>query len=224
MAKIWTDSMVEAAKILAREGYSSKVSAEAMGIKRATLLGRSSRTHEFRFTPYNTGKPFDNESHDRDVAAAKLLIVGIDTSFMSRPLPRHKIKPPKNLQMVPIRESGRPTQPVVSRSQSMVEAPLTESEIQEAIRDEGSNECSVAFSESKSNQCLWIVSRNDLGESMVCGRPRDVGSSYCSSHRKASVSAKQPKTLTSSLVYTWDQSTKLVVPTRKMVSFPPRRS
>jgi hypothetical protein len=222
--KIWTDAMVQAAQILSRAGYTSREAADAMGIKRTALLGRASRMNEFKFE-HPRGKAnlrLNIAAHEAAVASAKKMITGIDTSEL--PKPRPKMKPPKNREMVPIRENKRPTQPVVRRSQALVETPLSKEEVKEVLEDEGVTSKSVAFSEMKNNHCKWPVGRDEFGETMVCGEERSGKSSYCEAHATTSKSQRQPKPINPTVVYLWDQSTRAVVVTRKMGSSLPRRS
>jgi hypothetical protein len=208
LAKIWSDSMIAAAQILARAGYSSSVAAEAMGITQGAVLGRSSRMKEFKFVRPRLCKKFNQEDHGRNVASAKNLISEID--IKQPPKPRPKMKKPATAMMLPVGANKRTNLPRVSRINVIVESPLSESERILITANEGPNNYSVVFSEMKNTQCKWIVDKDEFGEAVVCGRERYGHSSYCESHHLKGTARTKLKVLTSKLVYTWDQSIKLV--------------
>lgn len=198
--------------ILAGAGYTSTEAAAAIGTTRSSLATRSCRKKEFIFPLGRKRYKLPPEEFAKVVKEAKDLI--------EREAPR--LGEPK--RQVFAGNVANPRQPNVARKNIIVEAPLTKDEIKAVLKDEGTDEFSVAFSDMSAKQCRWIVGKNEHDEHMVCGRPQTSGSSYCQSHQQASVSAKQPKILTPNLVYAWDQSTKLVEPTKKMASSLLRKS
>jgi hypothetical protein len=219
----WDEINIRRAVILAGEGYTAPEAAAAMGTTRSSISCRASRKKEFSFTHAKRCFTSTPASREAAIAEAKALIERL-APRPAGPEGRERVSAPKQLMMVPIRESGRPTQPQVGRANALVEKPLTEAEKISFLAEEGITSSSVAFSEMGKDDCRWIVGRDEFGEAMACGRKRKQGSPYCEDHAAKSVSVKQPRPINPKIVQSWDQSIKPVDHTKKTASLLQRKS
>ncbi len=120
---IWDAAAIEAACILSEAGFSAKEAAEAMGISRAALLGKSKRCEQFQFTVVSTGKAPPPEVYAARVVKAKELITNLKISDVPRPKKtRFVVNTTKAFR------AKRPNQPPLYTDKQDVEKPLDESE------------------------------------------------------------------------------------------------
>jgi len=204
----WSKRNIEKACILASAGFSATVAAEVLGTSKSSILGRARRKEEFKFSASGVGVASSPVVFKGMVTKARLL-VGPDPEHT--PAEEKPKEEPSKISAVP-KKTARAH---LHRTNAKVDKPLTEGEKNLIFSSEGINDESVKFLDMERIHCRWIVAETDSHETIVCGKKRISGSSYCAHHSQ--ISKAKPRKPS-------QENTNLVVVTSQMVSSHQRKS
>jgi hypothetical protein len=188
MAFHWDKYSIDVATFLSMNGFSAREAAEVVGASRSSLLGRSRRNQEFHFSKQSGGLPISHEEFSARVVEARNAVAHIVKDV------EPKIEKPKTKAQAPvcIENVKLPTfhakrrNPIIARKNVVVEDSLTEREKQIIFTPDGVGQHSVSFLDMGPKHCRWIVGDVDGLDTMVCGKDRVNGESYCQHHLERS--------------------------------------
>jgi hypothetical protein len=191
----WNDRSIEKVRILAEAGFSASEASTVIGASKASILGRSKRSGEFRFAGKTGGVPVPPEVLAERLRMARLMVAHLDEPTPEDSTPGEPLeeKPTRKRELV-----VKKNNPHLFRKNKVVEKPLSSDEKDMIFSIEGPNSESVNYYDMRHHHCKWIVSEINGLETMVCGRKRKQGSPYCEHHAKRAKAKPRGRPSTSS--------------------------